>query len=559
MQDTEVEMMTLTSKLCIAALFACVVAASAQTPPPARLYVCGRAVAGPPAPTMRDGLLVASWADCARAAGASARWEADRATLTIISARGKRLSISPGTQFTVDDDTRALPAASTVENGELIGPVKPLFEALDAVMDWDPKTLTARVWGKIIKLEARGNDTGVGLTFVTSLPAGAELTTIKDPRRAVVELPNTYLGRWRELTYLNECGVLRLRCGQYEKQPPTVRLVADLREQSPAPAFERREDGCGGRVIFGRLQGDEPLLERVRPKLLKVLTGSPQADTGIVTAFLTDPIKPPAYDVLREPYRVLVDLGDVEMPEASSETLPEVPFVDTLKLMEQGRLALYMKDLVPFTIRQLEAPDRVQIVFKRERLAGKRIMVDAGHGGKDSGARGRSLLEKDINLDVARRTVSRLALMDARPYLTRDDDTFIELYARPRMTNELPADLFVSIHCNAFQWDKASGTQTYFCQPQSKGLAVVMQDALWPQLKRKDGGVHQERFCVVRETQIPAVLVELLFLDNQNEEALLAKPETRQAAAVGICEGLRRYLEGTSSVAPAVLQENTGG
>ena len=548
------------SLLCLAGLFAYVMTASAQPAPPSpRLYVCGKALTSTPVPAMRGGMLVASWADCVRAAGGSARWEADRSTLNVTSARGVSLTVHPGTDFVVAGERRSMPVPATVEGGELVAPVKPLFEALDAVMDWDPLTFTARVWGKVIKLEAHGDDTGLGITFVTSLPANAELSTIKDPRRAVIELPNTYLGRWRELTYLNECGVLRLRCGQYEKQPPAVRLVADLREQAPVPSFERREDGCGGRLLFGKLQGDEPLLDRARPRLLKVLTASPQADTAIVTAFLTDPVKPPEYDVLREPYRVLVDLGEVQMPEASSEALPEIPFIDTLKLVGQGRLALYMKDLVPFTIRQLEAPERVQIVFKREHLAGKRIMVDAGHGGKDSGARGRSLLEKDINLDVARRTASRLVLMEAQPYLTRDDDTLIELYTRPRMTNELPADLFVSIHCNAFEWDKASGTQTYYCQPQSKGLAVVMQDALWPQLRRKDGGVHQERFCVVRETQIPAVLVELLFLDNRTEEALLAKPETRQAAAVGICEGLRRYLEGTSSIAPAVLQENVGG
>jgi len=69
----------------------------------------------------------------------------------------------------------------------------------------------------------------------------------------------------------------------------------------------------------------------------------------------------------------------------------------------------------------------------------------------------------------------------------------------------------------------------------------------------KDGGVHQARFCVIRETEIPAVLVELLFIDTKAEEQLLAKPEVREKAAQGVCEGLRRYLEGTGSVTPAVL------
>lgn len=546
-------MMKPTLALWLALALVAPLSASAQTPTP-RLYVCGKPISGA---AMRSGTLVAPWASCARAAGATVHFNAATNYLTLTSARGTQLSLTTGLSFQVDRDERTLPVAAVQVQGELVAPVKPLFEALEAVMEWDPKTATARVWGKVLKLEARGDDSGVEIVFVTSLPTHCEFSTIRDPRRVVAELSHTYLGRQRETTYLNTGGVLRLRCGQYEKQPPAVRVVADVRDNAVAPTLERRADGCGGRIVFGKLQGDEPLLERAQPKLLKVLSGSPEADTGIVTVFLSDPVEP-QYDVLREPYRVLVDLPGVQMAEAT-EPVREVPFVEGVKLLEQGRLALYLRELVPFTVRRLDNPDRVQIVFKRDRLAGKKIMVDAGHGGKDSGARGRTLLEKDINLDVARRTASRLALMDAHPYLTRDDDTFIDLYARPRMTNELPADLFVSIHCNAFKWDQGSGTQTYYCHPQSKGLAVVMQDALWPQLKRKDGGVHQARFCVVRETQIPAVLVEMLFIDNKNEEAILNKPEARQAAAVGICEGLRRYLEGTLSTPSALLEENLGG
>lgn len=548
-------------KLISALPLVCLLAAASlalAAPPAPRLYVCGKLINGKPAPLVKNGLLMGGWAEIARAAGATAKWDAAGSTLTIISPRGKRLCVTPGTDFTVEGDKATLPAPAAVVDGELVAPVKPLCDALDAVLDWAPDKRIGRVWGKVVKLEAHGDAHGVAITFVTSLPAKPAFETMRGPRRAVIDLPNTYLGRWRELTYLNESGVLRLRNSQYTKLPPVVRVVCDLRDDAPAPALERREDGCGGRLLFGRLQGDEPLLERARPKLLKVLAGSPEPDSAIVTAFVTDPVTP-AHDILRQPYRVLVDLGGIQMPSTASPVVESLPFIASLKLLDQGRLVLYMEELVPYTVRQLTDPERVQIVFKRDRLAGKKIMVDAGHGGKDSGALGRYLQEKDINLDVARRTASRLALMDAQPYLTRDDNTFIDLYARPRMTNELPADLFVSIHCNAAgRRDVGNGTQTYYCHPQSKELAIVMQDALAPALGRRDGGVHQARFCVVRETQIPAVLVELLFVDNSAEEAILAKPETRAKAALGICEGLRRYLEGTKSTPPALLEQPSG-
>jgi N-acetylmuramoyl-L-alanine amidase len=552
-------MMKIMSPLCIAALLAFAVPSIAQAPPPVpRLSVCGKTVTSSPALAVRQGVLMGSWTDCARAAGATAAWDPDTQKLTVLSPRGKRLTVGPGESFTVERETRSLSPAAALVDGEIVAPLKPLFEALDGVFAWNPRTQAAQVWGRLLKLEAHGDDGGVAVTIVTSLPTQPSLQTVKSPRKAYVDLPNTILGNWRETTYINEAGVLLLRCGQFSKQPPKSRIATDLRADGPMPTFESRQDGCGGRLIFGKVQGDEPLLDRARPKLLKVLSGCPQPDTAIVTAFVSDPVEP-EYDVLRQPYRVLLDLPGVEMPGTSADLADDLPFVENLRLLEQGRLVLYIKELVPFSIRKLTSPERLQIIFKREKLAGKKIMVDAGHGGKDPGARGRALQEKIVNLDVARRTASRLALMDAEPYLTRDDDTLIDLYARPRMTNQLPADLFVSIHCNAAaRRDTGAGTQTYYCHPQSKELAIVMQDSLAPALRRKDGGVHQARFCVIRETQIPAILVELLFIDNQSEEALLARPEVRQSAAAAICEGIRQYLEGTKSIAPALLQEPSG-
>jgi len=526
--------------------------------PPPQVLLAGRKLDLQPAPVVRDGALVGPWGALARAMGARVSWYADESLLTITGPAGKRLQVQPGQPLVIGKDKVALTPPAMLIEGKLVGPLKPLIEALDVILRWDSKTQQARLWGKVLRLQTRGDEEGVGVSVVTSLPVSPTLQAAPAPRRSFIDLPGILTGGQPDVNYVNLSGLLRVRCGQLTKDPPVTRVVLDLADDAPAAQYQPREDDLGGRIVVGRLDGDEPIIERLQPKLLKVLAASHEPDTLTVTAFVSDPIEP-VYDVLRQPYRVLLDLAGAETAACLMPAATQLPFLGEIKLMAQGRLVLYMDELVPFTVTALRDPDRLQLAFRRDRLAGKKIMVDAGHGGKDSGARGQTLLEKNINLDVAKRTAQRLALMGAHPVMTRDSDVFIGLYDRPRMTNELPADLFVSIHCNATgsSW-VGTGTGTYYCHPQSKELAVVMQDALAPVLRRQDTGVHRERFCVVRETQIPAVLVELLFIDNPVEEKLLAMPEVRQQAAAGICEGLRRYLEGTKSPAPALLTEPEG-
>lgn len=528
--------------------------ATAQTASSPTVQLLGRPLTLSPAPALAAGVLVVPWGALTRAAGLEASWDATRSGLRLVSASRAVVTLEPGDLCRVDGQARRLPAPATVAGQDLVAPLKSLCEAMDWTLDWDAARRRARIWGRVLSLTTRGDEAGVGVTVVTSTRVAAHLTPLDDPVRTVLDLPGICLGAEPPTNYVNLMGLNRLRAGQYTSDPPVARLVADLAGSGPRGEWQPAATGLGGTLVFGRLQGDEPVIQRRLPRLLKLVASSSGPDTATVTATFSDPVQP-VYDVLRKPYRVLLDLSGADVSGVPEVVESRVPFIDEMRFLDQGRLILAMRDLVPFTIETLTGPDRVVLSFRRDHLAGKTIVVDAGHGGKDSGARGRKLLEKNINLDVARRTALGLIRMAARPVLTRDGDFFVDLYDRPRQTNALKADLFVSIHCNAFKPDKGSGTQTYYCTPQSKALAVSMQDALWPQLQRLDGGVHQARFCVVRETQIPAVLVEMLFLDNQTEETLLAQASVRQRAANGICEGLRRYLEGTASVAPATLTE----
>jgi len=188
---------------------------------------------------------------------------------------------------------------------------------------------------------------------------------------------------------------------------------------------------------------------------------------------------------------------------------------------------------------------QVRLSFQKARLCDKLIMIDPGHGGKDSGARGQKLLEKDVNLDVAMRIAQRLTAQYCTAILTRDSDVFVGLFDRAKFARQLGVDAFVSIHCNAMpQPDTNWGTETYYYTPQSNMLAVILQQQLLEALGRKDNGVRQARFVVIRENEIPSVLLELMYLNYQQEEQLLAKPEVRAAAAEAVVRGLRQYFEG---------------
>jgi len=534
-------------------------ASEASAPSTSQIFVAEKKLNLQPAPAFQQGILIAPWASVAQAMGARIEWQADKSLLIIESPSGLRLQAQPGQLLLVNNTPVPLSVSAQIVGGKLVGPLKPLVEALDGILEWEPKTRCAHIWGKLLRVQTFGKTQGVAVHFLTSVPVAPTLQHIAPPRRSYIDLPGIYRSNQPDVNYVNLAGVLRVRTGQFALQPPVTRLVLDLAAEAPPAQLRLHPDGCGGQLIVGTVEGDEPLIERLQPKLLKIEAASPQANMLRVTAFLSDPIVP-VYDVLRKPYRVLLDLGGAEIQEGLLPAAEALPFLEKLRLLEQGRLVLYMQELVPFTMKVLREPDRVELLFVRDRLENKKIMIDPGHGGKDSGARGRFLLEKDINLDVARRVVQRLALMRAQPFLTRDADYFVDLYARPRMTNALPADLFVSLHCNATGKKNVigAGTGTYYCHPQSKSLAIVMQDTLVSHLLTKDYGVHQARFCVIRETQIPAVLVELLFIDNEQEEKLLAQPEFRQRAAEGVCEALRRYLEGTNTPSPAILTEPAG-
>lgn len=223
----------------------------------------------------------------------------------------------------------------------------------------------------------------------------------------------------------------------------------------------------------------------------------------------------------------------------------------------------------------------------------KRVIIDAGHGGKDPGAHGKYTKEKDVVLAVALKLGNYIEkyLPDVEVIYTRKSDVFVPLKERAEIANKEDANLFISIHANYISNPKIEGTETFalglhrtqdnlevakkensvivleddysttyedfdpnlaesyiifelyqnIYLDQSLEIAKQVQDQFKQRVGRKDRGVKQAGFLVLREIAMPGILVELGFLSNPNEEKYLSSNEGQSLLASGIFRAFRDY------------------
>ena len=244
---------------------------------------------------------------------------------------------------------------------------------------------------------------------------------------------------------------------------------------------------------------------------------------------------------------------------------------------------------------ELREPFRIVIDLARRppnesgrHRAVQRVVLDPGHGGYDSGATGPSgLKEKDVTLDVAKRTSPILVRAGLEVVLTREDDRFVSLEERTARANQVGADLFVSIHCNAAENHGRRGVETYVLDTtrdeiaqrvaarengastqataelasilanmrladqasHSTRLAELLQKSAMASLRPGradvlDGGVHYAGFYVLVGARMPAVLFETSYISNPTEEQRLGSDAYQSALADALANAIRAYREG---------------
>jgi N-acetylmuramoyl-L-alanine amidase len=230
-------------------------------------------------------------------------------------------------------------------------------------------------------------------------------------------------------------------------------------------------------------------------------------------------------------------------------------------------------------------------------LGATRIVIDAGHGGHDPGAKARGIQEADLVLDVALRLEKLLKAAGMEVLMTRRTDTFIPLEERTAIANRAGADLFLSIHSNASASDAAHGVETYFLNfapnPQAEAIAArenaggsrtmrnlpdivraialnnkidesrdfagMVQTALYTKLQKSNRyvrnlGVKQAPFMVLVGATMPSVLAEISFITNRQEATLLKTEKYKHQIAEALLAGILRYQQALKKL-PAIASQ----
>ena len=176
------------------------------------------------------------------------------------------------------------------------------------------------------------------------------------------------------------------------------------------------------------------------------------------------------------------------------------------------------------------------------------VVIDPGHGGFDRGGIPRQRVpESMMNLDVAQRLKGILQSYGYRVVMTRDSDVFIPLGTRVAIANSYRDAIFVCVHFNATPRSSASGIETYFYSSQSLPLASAIHYYVAGGAPSANRGVRRRGFYVLRNTRIPAVLVECGFLTNPTEAQYAQSTTYRQKLADEIARGVRERSQVSSS------------
>ncbi|KAA1040017.1 N-acetylmuramoyl-L-alanine amidase [Macrococcus equipercicus] len=177
-------------------------------------------------------------------------------------------------------------------------------------------------------------------------------------------------------------------------------------------------------------------------------------------------------------------------------------------------------------------------VVQQNPFKGRTVIVDPGHGGSDQGASSKSgTLEKEVTLKTGLMLRDKLKAEGARVIMTRDSDEYVKLKDRQGV-----ADAFISIHSDALGESSPHGLTVYYYKDSQKPLADTLHLAIKNKTLLSDRGVRQENFQVIRQTKIPAVLLELGYISNPTDELMMTDKTDRQLVTTAIVDGLRNYF-----------------
>lgn len=417
-------------------------------------------------------------------------------------------------------------------------------------------TPTGRARAQITGIEIKSD----GFLIKTTERVRADARRLEElPPRVVVDIEDAQLARSlvERSVNANQLGVARVRLAQFQDDPAIARVVLDLSD--PQSSWEARYSPELGGVLV------RPAAAVAQPVGTPITLQSAQlTPEGIV--FSAD--QPPRFTTGWEnPNEYRLVFTPAQLPENFVGPVLDVTSpIDNLKINQTDeRTVVALIRVLPGTRvgdpRALD-PERRRILIPLIQRGqdsgplpgtesfgvlpngnGTRVVLDAGHGGKDPGAQRFGVNEKDLTLDIVRRLNNKLRELGFNTTMTRGTDNFISLGDRVSITNANQAQLFVSIHINAMPArDDIQGIETYYSNPRSARLAYVLHRRLVARTGKPDRGVRVRSLYVTRQNSVPAVLLEVGFISNAAERNQLVSADYQNVIVEAVAQGLQEYL-----------------
>lgn len=209
-------------------------------------------------------------------------------------------------------------------------------------------------------------------------------------------------------------------------------------------------------------------------------------------------------------------------------------------------LTFSFKDRVNYRVLDDGTGGSLELRFDKKNHSPGKVVIDPGHGGKDSGAVKNGYKEKELNMDISRYLIADLQAYGYEVITTRTDDSYPTLDDRAILANNVDADLFISVHNNsAEKKTEIKGIETYYSPgaEDSKKFADLVHRNLIQSTGATDRKVKSRKFLVIRKTNMPAVLLELGFMTNKEEVAQLADPNYQKILSQAIARSVDEYFK----------------
>lgn len=409
---------------------------------------------------------------------------------------------------------------------------------------------------------------------------------LHQPERVVIDLDDAVLASRELLNAVNNLStdLGSIRVGQFDERtvrlvintpnPEKIELVPDAPNERSLVIQQHREQATGFLASAGNwLRGhrndsadldDSSLMRRVGGvDSVSVDQDLPDGKTHVYLAATV----PMVHRIQRTGNQVIVDLPNLDTRLPMGYDTSTIDRIASIRLDpsngEHGsRLLLTLRDSLS-DLQAKPSPDKKTLELVLDFVAPRtarnvssddssvsrrlpytaRVVLDAGHGGKDMGANRAGVLEKDLNLSMAQKVRKALESRGVQVQMTRNSDVFLPLPTITAITNQARPDIFVSIHHNSSTNSAIYGLETYYYTPQSIPLARKIHSELTQTLTDvPDRGVRRAMYYVIHHTPVPAVLCEIGYVSNAGERARLQDEDRQRRAAEAIADGVVAYL-----------------